>query len=85
MCQDEDCHIGGDNAVDRDSRLQQKVCGLYGPAQFTEADVVAAAAKEEEDKEAEKKAEDDIAVPEEEIKQEEETTQKKSCSQCQVK
>merc|ERR1719382_2387233 len=45
-----------------------KVCGLYGPAQFTEVDVVAAAAKEE---------------PEEEIKQEEETGQKKSCSQCQ--
>jgi len=60
-----------------------KVCGLYGPAQFTEADVVAAAAKEEEEKEAEKKAEDDIAEPEEEIKQEEETAQKKSCSQCQ--
>jgi len=60
-----------------------KVCGLYGPAQFTEVDVVAAAAKEEEEKEAEKKAEDDIAEPEEEIKQEEETGQKKSCSQCQ--
>ena len=60
------------------------MCGLYGPQQFTEADVMAAAAKEEEEKEAEQKAEDDIAEPEEAIKQEEEAGQKKSCSQCQV-
>lgn len=62
-----------------------KVCGLYGPQQFTEADVAAAAAKEKEEKEMEQKAEDDIAEPEEEekIKQEEAVDQTKSCSQCQ--
>ena len=56
---------------------------MYGPQQFTEADVAAAAAKEKEDKEVvhkiiiieimitnqmEQKAEDDIAEPEEEEK-----------------
>ena len=59
--------------------------GLYGPDQFTEADVLAVANELEKDEPVSVNVcEDTDEIAEEDIKQEDDGCQKKWCSQCQV-
>ena len=75
----------GKNEEKTESEKKTQKQGLYGPDQFTEADVLAIANEMEKEEPVNVNVcEDTDDIKEENIKQEDDGCQKKWCSQCQV-